>query len=59
MKLLLWISGAYRKEFLGSLAEPTNAIWNMKQYQDNKFVEVASRLNGVEGKITIHHDKIK
>ena len=53
------ISGAYRTEHLNDKAEPANAIWNLRQYQKDEFVDVVIQDLVDPEQFTILNDKIK
>ncbi|KAL5268537.1 hypothetical protein ACHWQZ_G002422 [Mnemiopsis leidyi] len=50
--------GAYRRELLDDKAEPANAIWNLQQYQGDKFVNVVEQSLEDPEQFTILNDKI-
>ncbi|XP_063683500.1 atrial natriuretic peptide receptor 2-like isoform X1 [Bolinopsis microptera] len=52
-------TGAYRLETLNDKAEPANAIWNLRQYQDGAFVDVVTQHLEDPGMFTVHNDKVR
>ena len=55
---MLIFAGAYRKEILDDIAEPKNAIWNLQQYQGDKFVNVVKQDLNNPNEFNILSDKI-
>ena len=58
---LTWycIAGAYRLETLNEKAEPANAIWNLRQYQDGAFVDVVTQDLEDPDMFTVHNDIVR